>query len=76
MNTLSGITFEKDEETRKRYVRIDLEQYGEEMTPFLEKVGAINPNDDFERAWASAITGDELKKRMYQRIDAWPWKEK
>jgi hypothetical protein len=32
--------------------------------------------EDFNRALATAITGDELRKRMHQRIQAWSWKEK
>jgi hypothetical protein len=31
---------------------------------------------DFEKVYASAITGEELKQRMYSRIDAWEWNEK
>ena len=30
----------------------------------------------FEEAMASAISGEELRQRMYRRIDAWQWKEK
>jgi len=76
MNVASGIIFEKDRETQRRYLCVDLEQYGEEITPFLESIGVISPDDDFEKAWASAITGNEIRQRMYQRIDAWPWKER
>jgi hypothetical protein len=71
MNAISGITFEQDRKTSRRYVRVDLEQYGEEITPFLEKMGVIDVGDDFEKAWTSSITGEELRKRMYQRIDSW-----
>lgn len=28
-------------------------------------------NDDFWEKYETAITGDELRQRMYQRIDAW-----
>ena len=50
----------------------DLERYGEEITPFC-----LMPHDeDFEGALATAITGKELRRRMYKRIDAWQWKEK
>ena len=76
MNAIAGITFERDRETERRYLCVDLERHGEDITPFLEKIGVISQDDDFEKAWASAITGDELKQRMYQRIDTWPWKEK
>ena len=76
MNAVQGITFEKDRSTERRYLCVDLDQYGEEITPFLEKIGIISHDDDFEKAWASAITGEELRQRMYQRIDAWQWKKK
>jgi hypothetical protein len=70
MNVISGITFEKDRKTKRRYVCVDLEQHGEEITPFLEKVGAIDRDDDFEKAWTSAITGEEIRQRMHRRIEA------
>ena len=76
MNVVHGITFEKDSATQRRYLCVDLEQYGEEITPFLEKTGIISHDNDFDKAWASAITGEELRQRMYQRIDAWQWNEK
>ena len=76
MNVASDIIFEKDIETQRRYLCVDLEQYGEELIPFLEKVGVLSHDDDFEQAWTSSLTGNELRQRMYQRIDAWPWKEK
>jgi len=76
MNAIQGITFEKNRETKRRYLRVDLEQYGDEIIPFLVKVGVLSFDDDFEKVWTSAITGEEFRKRMYQRIDAWPWKEK
>ena len=76
MNAIAGISFEKDRLTQRRYLCVDLEQYGEEITPFLERIGVISHDDDFEKAWASSISGNELRQRMYQRIDAWPWKEK
>ena len=76
MNPVLGITFEKDSKTQRRYLCVDLEQYGEEITPFLENVGVISHDDDFAKAWASAVTGNEIRQRMYRRIDAWAWSEK
>jgi len=32
--------------------------------------------EDFEKAYASALTAEELKQRMYLRIDNWKWNEK
>jgi hypothetical protein len=76
MNTPSGIVFEKDKKTSKRYVCVDIEQYQEEITPFLEKIGAIDLTDDFDKAWASAISGEQLRERLYKKIDAWEWEQK
>jgi hypothetical protein len=76
MNTMSGITFEKDKKTGRRYVRVDIEKYRVEIAPFLEKTGVIDPNDDFDNAWASAISGEQLRKRLYKKIDAWEWERK
>ncbi|MCL1933760.1 MAG: hypothetical protein FWF53_08150 [Candidatus Azobacteroides sp.] len=76
MNTVSGVVFEKDMNTKKRYVKIDFDQYGKAMIPFLEQIGVIDRNDDFWEEYATAITGEELRQRMYQRIDTWEWNGK
>jgi len=76
MNAISGVVFETDMDTKKRYVRIDIEQYGKAMIPFFEQIGITNQNDDFWEEYATAITGNELRHRMYQRIDAWEWNER
>jgi hypothetical protein len=46
------------------------------MMPFFEQIGIIVPNDDFWENYATAISGDELRQRMYQRIDTWKWNER
>ena len=46
------------------------------MMPFFEQIGVIDRNDDFWEEYATAITGNELRQRMYQRIDAWKWNER
>ena len=76
MNTISGVVFETDMNTKKRYVRIDFDQYGKAMIPFFEQIGIIDQNDDFWEEYATAISGDELRQRMYQQIDAWKWNER
>ena len=68
MSAVSGIVFEKDMNTKKMYVRIDFDQYSQAMIPFLEQIGVIDPNDDFWEEYTTAITGEELRQRMYQRI--------
>jgi hypothetical protein len=65
MNSVLGIAFEQDRETQRRYLRVDLEQHGEKITPFLETIGVISHDDDFEKSWASALTSDEFKQLMY-----------
>ena len=76
MSTLSGIDFETDTVTKKRYVRIDFDRYGKAIMPFFEQIGVINRDDDFWKEYTTGITGDELRQYMYQRIDAWKWNEK
>jgi hypothetical protein len=76
MSEISGVVFETDMDTKIRYVRIDFDRYGKAMMPFLEQIGIIVTNDDFWEEYAAAITGDELRRRMCQRIDAWKWNEK
>jgi hypothetical protein len=72
MARIAGIKFENDTKGKRRYVRIDLKKYGNEITPFLEKVGAVE-EDDFEKRWANGVTPEEFKKEMHRRIDAWDW---
>ena len=76
MDAISGIVFEKDIDTKRRFVRIDFDKYGKTIVPFLEQIGVIDRNDDFWEEYATSISGDELRKRMYQRIDKWKWNEK
>jgi len=40
------------------------------------KTSNLSFDEDFDRALATAITIDEFSKRMDDRIDSWPWKEK
>ena len=72
----SGVFFETDINTKKKYVRIDFDLYGKAMIPFLEQIGIIDRNDDFWEEYSNAISGEELRQHMYQRIDAWKWNEK
>ena len=76
MRAISGITFETDMYTKKRYVRIDFDRYGKSMILFFAKVGVMAHEDDFWEEYATAITGKELCQCMYQRIDAWKWSER
>ena len=51
-------------------------EYNNKSSCFQGKNGFISSDDDFEKVYASAITTEELKQRMYKRIDNWKWYEK
>ena len=42
----------------------------------FETQANVSFEEEFNRAIATAIPGNELRKRMYDRIQTWPWKEK
>lgn len=66
---MKGVTFEKDANGKERYVRFDLEQYGEKLRPVLEDIGAVQAPD----GWDEALTPDEFlkeaKKMIRQKFD-------
>ena len=62
MSTLSGIDFETDTVTKKRYVRIDFDRYGKAIMPFFEQIGVINRNDDFWKEYAAGVTGEIINE--------------
>jgi len=39
------------------------------------KTSTLSFDEDFDRALATAITGDELRKRLNKQIDSWPWEK-
>jgi hypothetical protein len=63
MNTISGITFEKDDSGNDRYIRIDLDKYAQLLRPFMIKTGLIDENPE---GWDEALTSkdflSEIKK--------------
>jgi hypothetical protein len=46
------------------------------IVAYGNKTSNLSFEEDFNKALATAITVDEFKKKMDDRIDAWPWKEK
>jgi len=70
MSEISGI------DTKKKYVRVGFNQHGSTMIPFFEQSGTVDRNDDFWEECTTAITGEELRRRMYKRIDEWKWNGK
>ena len=67
MSRIAGIQFEKDARGKRRYVRIDLKKHGNDIAPFLEKMGAME-EDKFDQEWKNSITGNELMQRLRPRI--------
>lgn len=76
MARVAGIQFENDSKGNHRYVRIDLKKHAEQVMPLLEKLGAIDEEDEFEKEWKKAISGDEVVKRVKKHIRTLEWKQK
>jgi len=41
-----------------------------------EQIKTTSRNIAFEKACASAITGEELRRRLFKRMKEWEWDEK
>jgi hypothetical protein len=76
MTVASGVLFEKDTVTNKRYIKVDYDRYGVAMLPFLEQIGVIDQDNDFWREYSNSISGEELLQNMYKSIDTWAWNER
>ena len=72
MARIAGIKFEKDIKGANRFVRIDLKKYGKEITPFLETVGAVEP-DEFDNLVANALTLEETRQNIHAHIMTHDW---
>ena len=70
MTQVAGISFETDSKGVKRYVRIDLNKYGKEIEPFLQKL-QIENDEQFENDWNNSLTPDQFKEQMHLRIKKW-----
>ena len=70
---------EKDRKNpkNKKYPKQELHSLtAKEPEALYETQASVSFEKEFTGAMATAITGDELRRRMHQRIQAWPWKEK
>ena len=74
MQNISGIQFNNDSTGVVKQVTIDLQQHGNELQNFFEKVGASELDNNFEAKWEKGITGDELVKRVELHLKTLPWK--
>ena len=72
MARLAGIQFENDSKGNHRYVRIDLKKHAEQVIPLLEKLGAIDEDDEFEKEWKSGgLSSSEAKAITKKKIKEW-----
>lgn len=66
---MKGVTFEKDSIGKNRYVRFDLQQYGEQLRPIFQKLGIKYTPDNRE----NGLTSDEFltaaKKLLRKKFD-------
>lgn len=66
---MKGVTFEKDANGKERYVRFDLEQYGEKLRPILEDIGAGQAPEGWDEALTPEEFLKEAKKMIRQKFD-------
>ena len=70
MEDVTGIMFETDTTGQRTHVRIDLRRFGIQIMPFLVEIGAVE-DDRFQKDWERALSVDEFKNEMFNRIDKW-----
>ena len=76
MNVANNISFEQDVEPKHEGRGVVFNQFYGKTPSLLAGVEVNSQDDDFEKVWVSGISGEELKQRMYKRIDKWKWKER
>ena len=66
---MKGVTFEKDASGKNRFVRFDLEQYGEQLRPLLQELGI----EQKPEGWEDGLTSEEFltaaKKILRKKFD-------
>lgn len=63
-NRIKGVTFEKDADGNDRYVRFDLQKYGQKLQPLLDELGVTKTPE----GWENALTPEEFLKEAKNRI--------
>lgn len=66
---MKGVTFEKDASGKNRYVRFDLQQYGEQLQPLFQKLGIEHTPDDWEYGLTSEQFLTAAKKLLHNKFD-------
>ena len=75
MDTIQGIQFENDANGNRQYIKIDLEKYGNQLKPFLKKIGIVDAKDTFDLEWENAVSSEDFLKKVIENIKKLPWKE-
>lgn len=75
MAQISGIQYEKNTKGENTHIRINLKKFGNQLKPFLEQIGVVKTDDEFDKEWEEAITGDELVKRVHKHLESLKWKK-
>lgn len=71
MDTIQGIQFENDANGIRQYIKIDLEKYGNQLKPFLKKIGIVDAKDIFDLEWKNAVSSEEAKQISINKIKSW-----
>jgi hypothetical protein len=70
MNTIPGITIERDDLGNERFIRIDLDKYAQLLRPFMITTGLIEEKpEDWDDALTSNEFLSEVKKMMKKKFD-------
>ncbi len=75
MATTKDIQYESDINGNPTFIKINLEKYGEDLEPFLKKIGVLLPKDAFDLEIESSISSEEFLKKAIVKINSLPWKK-
>ncbi len=75
MDTIQGIQFENDANGNRQFIKIDLEKYGDQLKPFLKKIGIELEKDSFDLEWENAVSSEDFLKKAIVNIKQLPWKK-
>jgi len=75
MVQISGIEYEKNTKGENTHIRINLKKFGKQLQPFLEQIGVIEAEDDFDKEWENSISRDELVSRVHNHLESLKWKK-
>ncbi len=75
MATSKDIQYESDANGNPTFIRINLEKYGADLEPFLQKIGVLLPKDAFDLELENSISSEEFLKKSIEKINSLPWKK-